>query len=175
MAVTAELFTAFHDRLTQAFRDLAVDYFPDDPETYRVNHPWGALLVNYTGTRYSEPFDTGLVAQEGQVKLTITVILRQLNGGAGAVAILGRLRKALVGWRAPGASTKTRAVEERFLGETAGLWQYAFDVECGAVLVEDVDTDDGVFLRHATVEDGISRHDIVKQDDGTITHEETPL
>lgn len=175
MSATVELFTAYRNRLVQAFPDFAVEFFPDEPETYRLNHPKGALLISYAGTRFSPPVDLDLVAQEGLVKVTITLILRQLNGRDGALVVLTRLRKALVGWRAPGAATKTRAVAEQFLGETAGLWQYTFDLECGSVLVEDADDETGITLVHATVDDGLGRHEYVRQPDGTITHDEVPL
>ena len=72
------------------------------------------------------------------MKLSVTVILRQLNGKGGAVDVVDAVRLAVVGFRPPDCR-KVWAVSEKFLGETAGLWQYAVDVASEAMLVEDAD------------------------------------
>ena len=50
------------------------------------------------------------------------------------------VRRALVGWRPPDCR-KVWAVSEKFLGESAGIWQYAVDMATESMLVEDDGTD----------------------------------
>lgn len=138
MATTQEVIEAAIARLKAYVRPaLAVEYFPERPADYRLNHPVGALLVSFPGARYSRPLDTDAVVQERELRLSVAVVMRQLNGRDGAVAVVDRVRTALVGWRAPDCQ-KTRALAETFLGEKAGLWQYAVDVAMQTMVVEDL-------------------------------------
>ncbi|MDR0996755.1 MAG: Gp37 family protein [Zoogloeaceae bacterium] len=133
-------------RIKTAFPDMAVEFFPEKPGDYRLNHPKGALLLAYQGARFSEPLDTTAVIQSATARFFVTVALRQLNGRNGAVAVLPRLRAALVGFKPPDCRRKVWLVEESYLGELAGIWQYhlAFAVE--AVVVEVDETEDGAGL-----------------------------
>lgn len=138
MGVTLQIIDAVKARLTTLMPGLAVEYFPERPDEYRLNHPRGALLVSYLGGQFGEPDDAGVVIQERTIKLTVTVVLRQLNGRNGAIDLLDTLRLALVGFKPPHCSKKLRALSEKFLSENAGLWQYALDVATETVQVEDV-------------------------------------
>lgn len=138
MATTLQIIDAVVDRLKVKLPQLAVEYFPDRPAEYRLNHPRGALLVSYLGSQFDTTVDVTYIAQPRTVKLSVTVILRQLNGKGGAVDVVDAVRQALVGFRPPDCR-KVWAVSEKFLGETAGLWQYAVDLASQAMLVEDAD------------------------------------
>ena len=172
MAVTLTIIDAVVARLKAAFPDLAVEYFPDKPAEYRLNHPKGALLVSYLGAKYDEPIDTSAVVQPAVIKFAITATLRQLNGKEGAVAVLTRLRSALIGYKPPNCRRKVWAIGEQFLGESAGIWQYALDVATEAIVVEDDDVDGGPLLIHITTEDGFNRGETYKAPDGSINNEE---
>lgn len=174
MAVTLTIIDAVVARLKAAFQDLAVEYFPDKPAEYRLNHPKGALLVSYLGAKYQEPVDTSAVVQPATVKLTVTAVLRQLNGKDGAVAVLMRLRAALIGYKPPHCRRKVWAVGEQYLGETAGIWQYALDVATEAVVVEDTDIGNEAPLTHITAADSLNRGETYRAPDGTIHQEEYP-
>jgi len=175
MAVTLTIIDAVVERLKTAFQDLAVEYFPDKPSEYRLNHPKGALLVSYLGAKYQEPIDTTAVVQPATIKLNVTVVLRQLNGKDGAVAMLMRLRAALIGYKPPNCRRKVWAVGEQYLGESAGIWQYALDVSTEAVVVEDDDVDTGPLLTHITTGDNTNRGETRKTPDGAIIQEEFPV
>ena len=138
MATTLEIVVAIKGRLAAKLPGLAVEYFPDRPDEYRLNHPKGALLVSYLGSRFGDVADIEIVAQERTAKFSVTVLLRQLNGNGGALDISGQVILALAGFRAPDCK-KMWIVAERYLGETAGLWQYAVDVATETMLVEDTD------------------------------------
>lgn len=152
MAVTLTIIDAVVARLKAAFTDLAVEYFPDKPAEYRLNHPRGALLVSYLGSQFDTTVDVTYIAQPRTVKLSVTVILRQLNGRGGAVDVVDVVRQALVGFRPPDCR-KVWAMSEKFLGETAGLWQYAVDVATEAMLVEDADVNTETPLTLVTYEE----------------------
>lgn len=172
MAVTLTIIDAVVTRLQAAFQDMAVEYFPDKPSEYRLNHPKGALLVSYLGAKYQEPIDTSAVVQPATLKLNVTVVLRQLNGKDGAVAVLTRLRSALIGYKPPNCRRKVWAVGEQFLGEMAGIWQYALDVATETVLVEDEDVETGPQLTHVTTADSFNRGETYRAPDGNIIQEE---
>ena len=46
-------------RLREKLPQLQVEYFPEKPAEYRLNHPVGALLLSYAGSRFDRPDDTG--------------------------------------------------------------------------------------------------------------------
>ena len=152
MATTLQIIDAVVERLKVKIPQLAVEYFPDRPAEYRLNHPKGALLVSYLGSQFDTPVDVTYIAQPRTVKLSVTVILRQLNGKGGAVDVVDAVRLALVGFRPPDCR-KVWAVSEKFLGETAGLWQYAVDVATEAMLVEDADVNTEAPLIDVTYEE----------------------
>ncbi len=133
---TLAIIDAVVARLRQKIPTLTVEYFPESPAEYRVNHPRGALLVSYTGSQFEQPRDLTFVAQARTLRLSITVILRQLNGRGGAVDVLDAVRAALAGFTPPDCRRKLWAQSEQFLGETAGLWQYAVDFSTETMLVE---------------------------------------
>ncbi|HAU8965466.1 TPA: hypothetical protein JEW93_003648, partial [Escherichia coli] len=48
-------------RLREKLPQLQVEYFPEKPSEYRLNHSVGALLLSYAGSRFDRPDDTGAV------------------------------------------------------------------------------------------------------------------
>lgn len=172
MAVTLTIIDAVVARLKERMPDLAVEYFPDKPSEYRLNHPRGALLVSYLGAKYQEPIDTSAVVQPATIKIAVTATLRQLNGKDGAVAVLTRLRSALIGYKPTNCRRKVWATAEQFLGESAGIWQYALDVATETVLVEDEDVEAGPLLTHVTTADSFNRGETYRAPDGNIIQEE---
>lgn len=146
MSVTLEIIDSIIDQLKAKLPHLAVEYFPEKPDTYRLNHPRGALLVSYAGSNFGKIQETGYVLQPRTTTFSITVILRQLNGRGGAIDVLDQLRLSIIGFKPPNCRRKIWAINEKFLGETAGLWQYALDIATEGVLLEDADLASGVPL-----------------------------
>ena len=142
--VTMGMVDAIIAQLKVKLPNLAVEYFPERPDDYRLNHPKGALLVHYPGANFTPPSDTGFVVQEREMVFTITVIMRQLNGRDGAVNVLDELKLALIGFKPPNCRRKCWARHEKFLGQVSGLWQYALDIATTGVAVEDVQVATGV-------------------------------
>lgn len=153
MAVTSEMLESLMLRLRTQMPTYAVEYFPEKPKDYRLNHSRGALLVSYIGSRFSASRDSSRKVQPRQVRLSVTLLLRQLNGREGAVAVLDDLRLALVGYRLPHCNSGIEAVDERFLGEVGGIWQYALDVSASAMQIEDLACVEYPPLQQVTHED----------------------
>ena len=89
-------------RLREKLPQLQVEYFPEKPAEYRLNHPVGALLLSYAGSRFDRPDDTGAVIQSQTIQLCVTVVFRQLNGKKGAINVLDAVRRILGGHTPPG-------------------------------------------------------------------------
>lgn len=129
-------------RLRLKLPALQVEYFPEKPEEFRLNHPTGAVLVSYISSKYAAPEDTCAVVQPQTVTLCATVIMRQLNGRGGAVAMLELVRRALGGWRPANCHRPVRLKQDTFIGEVAGLWQYALEFVTDTMFVEDSEVDE---------------------------------
>jgi hypothetical protein len=124
-------------KLNAEVPDMPAELFPENPAAYRLNHPKGALLLSFPGSQFDALLMSGqnIPTQPGRSKpqartvgLTVTVVLRQLNGKDGAVDALDDVRDALRGFRPTGCRSDLQFVAERFLGEMDGNWQYAVDV-----------------------------------------------
>jgi hypothetical protein len=127
MIATTEIIAALQSRLVAAFPDLAVELYPPQPATYRLNHPSGALLIACPGASYGEHLLRGNGgSQQRTLSIGITLATRHLWGDLGAPALLDRLRLALSGWLpTPEAVTPVIAISERLVNEDAGIWWHA--------------------------------------------------
>lgn len=152
MASTNEIIDAVVKRLQVKLPWLAVEYFPEKAADYRLNHPRGALLVSYSGSRYEATKDTCFVSQPRGLRLTVTVLMRQLHGRGGAVDVVDGVRLALLGWCAPDCR-KAHIASDKFLGETAGIWQYAVELTAQSVVVEDTEVNTEKPLNQVTYEE----------------------
>ena len=140
-------------RLKEKLPGLQVEYFPEKPADYRLNHPKGALLVSYTRSRFDAPDDTCAVIQPQTIQLCVTVVYRQLNGKQGAIAVMDALRRVLGGYTPPGCRRRIWLAQESFLGEVKGLWQYALDFATESVFIEDSDLPSGPLLTEVNFEE----------------------
>lgn len=149
-------------RLKAKLPDFAVEFFPDNPEEYRLNHPKGALLVQYLRSRYAEQDDCDAVVQERKAEVAIVVMVRQLRGRDGAVATIDRVEAAMMGYRVSGWRP-FRLVENRFIREKAGLWSYVVVVGSECQRVEDRDNESSPGLSHVVFE-GLGEFDLNLED-----------
>jgi len=143
-------------RLQEKLPTLQVEYFPEKPADYRLNHPQGALLVSYTGSRFDRPNDIGAVIQSQTLQLCVTVVFRQLNGKTGAIAVLDVIRCILGGYTPPNCRRRIWLTREVFIGEVKGLWQYALDFATESVFIEDSDLPSGPLLTEVNYEESES-------------------
>lgn len=138
------------DRLKAKVEGVAIEAFPDNPQTYRLLHPGGALLVQYGGADYDPPGDTEYVVQRREMLFNVHVVTRSLSGHQGAYVKVEAVRQALAGHRIPGF-TKMRMRRERFVARQEGLWIYAVTVAASTTSVELQDDEEEVLLQRATL------------------------
>ncbi|MBK8872366.1 MAG: hypothetical protein IPN19_15370 [Elusimicrobia bacterium] len=87
---TQDFIDAAQARLIDDFPDLIVELFPARPEDYRLNHPVGALLLAYPGSRFAATtLHAQSVCQERTIALSVSLVSRHLWGPDGAVALMG--------------------------------------------------------------------------------------
>lgn len=145
MANTRARLEAVLARLRERIPQLQVEYFPEKPSEYRLNHPRGALLLSYVGSQFGDSVDSQYVAQEQRFRITVTLVMPQLNGKGGALDALDVARAALVGFRPPDCQA-LHMLRESFVGELKGLWHYALDLHARTMLVEQDDGEAPVLL-----------------------------
>ncbi|EAP2900173.1 Gp37 family protein [Salmonella enterica] len=126
-------------RLRARLPGLHVAYFPDSPDAFTLTHPVGAVLLSYSRSTYGTSESTGAVVQPQTMRFVATVVLRQLNGSDGAVDVLDSVRQALGGWRPQNCLRPVWLVEDTFLGEVQGLWQYALTFATQSFFIQDDD------------------------------------
>ncbi|EGJ3458552.1 TPA_asm: hypothetical protein G4Y56_000535 [Salmonella enterica subsp. enterica serovar Montevideo] len=126
-------------RLRARLPGLHVAYFPDSPDAFTLTHPVGAVLLSYSRSTYGTSESTGAVVQPQTMRFVATVVLRQLNGRDGAVDVLDSVRQALGGWRPRNCLRPVWLVEDTFLGEVQGLWQYALTFATQSFFIQDDD------------------------------------
>jgi len=153
MASTRAILLAAADRLKSQVPGVAVELYPDNPATWRMNHPRAALLVDYRGSKYADVLDTGIVAQERTVSIGISVVARTLHDAYGALALVDAVRLALLGQRLPDCR-KLALDAERFVSQEAGIWIYELTFAAESLVVEDADGDTGPALTRVTTNDG---------------------
>ncbi len=90
----AELEQALLDRLSAL--DLAVEPFPDRPDSYQVRHENGALLVTIAGRAFSDPEQGPVYART--VRVVLSLLVYSLRGHSGAYTYLEQIEQLLSGW-----------------------------------------------------------------------------
>ena len=94
MATTNEMLEAIRSRLAEL--PLSAEFWPEEEREYRLNHPVGAALVGYAGATYGPSRDMFAVIQEREIRLSVILVFRQLNGRDGAVDMVDRIRLSLI-------------------------------------------------------------------------------
>jgi phage gp36-like protein len=122
-------------RLREKVASVEVTAHPDKPDSYRLLHQVGALLVSYRGSVYSEPESEDEVIQERELHFDVDVLARGLSGHAGSYVFLEAVRDALAGHQVPGFR-KLRPIRERFLGYGEGVWIFAVTFAAFTVAAE---------------------------------------
>lgn len=103
--------------------DYSVELFPDDVASYFLSHPNGAVLISYQSSEFSESQDVFFVNQKRNIRLALTMISRSQWGDFGALELCDLVREAVVGFQAINCK-KASILDEQFLTEIGGLWQY---------------------------------------------------
>ncbi|MDD2870087.1 Gp37 family protein [Neomegalonema sp.] len=136
-----EIEAAIVARIAARLPDLHVEAFPDKPESFRMHHPAGAVLVAFGRESHAKPRALDLVVQERRIEWDLSILTRNLRSHVGAYDVLDALRLALTGWRAEGCG-KMRPVRAEFVDQKQGVWTYVLTVEHATMTVEVADEED---------------------------------
>lgn len=137
---TLKMLNATVARLHEKLPALACELFPDDPDSYRLNHDTGALLVSYGNADFGANSAVDCVMQEQPTRVVITLVFREMNTPTGAIQALDKTRRALAGFRPAGCHTPYVLVSEKCLGYATGVWQFALVVQARSLFVQDEPT-----------------------------------
>lgn len=128
MSATRPIIEAVAAHLQEKIAWVQVDIFPERPTDYQFIHPTGAVLVGYQSSKFGAIQGLGTIAQQRDLTLHLTIIGAHLHGDDGALAILDEVRLAIVGFKPPNC-LPCHLLQERFLSEDAGAWQYELTVQ----------------------------------------------
>lgn len=135
MSATRPIIEAVAAHLQEKIAWVQVDIFPERPADYQFIHPTGAVLVGYQSSKFGAIQGLGVIAQQRDIVLHLTIIGAHLHGDDGALAILDEVRLAIVGFTPPNC-LPCHLLQERFLSEDAGAWQYELTVQTETQQVE---------------------------------------
>lgn len=127
---------------------LKVEPFPEDPDSYVLTHPKGAVLAVYKGSSYGPSIATDVMVQERAMHYELVILIKNLRKHQGAYAVIDALRAGFAGWLAPEATKNARILRDEFRGRDATAWQWALGVEIPAISLPDdpVEESQGILL-----------------------------
>lgn len=137
MSATLPILESVRERLYTQIDKCAIELFPDDLENYYVKDEYGAILVQYAGSKFESLDSVDIIQQRRAVHIALTVIARSQHNDYGALELLDKVRLAIVGFK-PTNCTACHLVSEEFAGESQGLWQYQLIVKTETWQVEDM-------------------------------------
>jgi hypothetical protein len=115
--------------------DWAVEDFPDKPQSYRLTHPNGAVLVQYTASQYGKSETLDWVVQQRQQHWRLVLLGRQQYGAKkGVVTMLNRLTRLLPG-KQLGACEPIQLLRDYFVRQDEGLWEYCIEFSMASPVV----------------------------------------
>lgn len=136
MSATLPILQSIRDHIEQKTTSFSIELFPDDLEHYNLLDPFGAVLVQYAGSKFESLDSTDIIQQRRKVLVALTVIARSQHDDTGALEMLDQLRLAVVGFK-PTNCTPCHLISEEFAGEDNRLWQYQLIVQTETWQVED--------------------------------------
>jgi len=146
--ITEAIMQSVVERLQAAHgKDLDVQFFPQDPLSFHLAHPVGAVLVGYSRSQFGAEQDTGLMWVERQLTLPLTLVFCQLNGPDGVIGWLDRLRETLTGFTPAHCDTPLRPTAEYVIDHATGIWQCGQEWATKTVQVQTFEPQPGALLQ----------------------------
>jgi len=125
-----EIENSIIEKLSSDVTDLKIEGYPENPDTYRLNHPKGAVLAHYFGSDFGEPLlgdePESFIAQEEKELFVVTLSIRGLRSHQGAYDYINRIKDVLTGYQ-PVNSLKCKKMypkQIRFTSQADGVWVY---------------------------------------------------
>lgn len=136
MSATLPILESIRNHIEQKTTRFSIELFPDDLDRYNLTDQYGAVLVQYAGSKFESLDSTDIIQQRRKVLIALTVIARSQHDDTGALEMLDQLRLAVVGFH-PTNCTACHFVSEEFAGEESGLWQYQLIIQTETWQVEE--------------------------------------
>ncbi|MCR1838663.1 Gp37 family protein [Pasteurella caecimuris] len=135
MSATLPILESIRKQIETETQRFSIELFPDDLEHYNLTDEFGAVLVQYAGSRFESLDSTDIIQQRRKVLVALTVIARSQHDDTGALDMLDQVRLAVVGF-IPTNCTPCHLISEEFAGEDRGLWQYQLIIQTETWQVE---------------------------------------
>jgi len=132
---------------------LEVAWYPQDPASYHLAHPVGAVLVGYASSQFGGEQSMDATWVERELRLPLTLVFAQLHGPDGVIAWLDSLRETLTGFRPEHCDAPLRPVSEYVIGHTTGIWQYGQEWATKTVQVQAIEPSFGASLNPTFIEE----------------------
>lgn len=123
-----DLESAIVNKLKAALPNLLVEAYPDNPSSFKMIHPKGAVLVHYSGSKFNPSLFEEVIVQERKLTYDLIILNRSLRGNSGIYETMDKIREALTGFQYDD-TTKFYPIDEEFILEENGLWQYGMRFE----------------------------------------------
>ena len=105
-----------------------IDAFPDNPEQFDMEQLEKIALVQYTGSHYDAPAETGSRAQMRRAEYAIHLYLRRVGTPVRGMREIELIRLALQGLQLEG--TELIITRDGLAGQDDTLWQYVIELAC---------------------------------------------
>ncbi|WP_420011009.1 Gp37 family protein [Tateyamaria sp.] len=105
-----------------------IDAFPDNPDQFDMDDLEKVALVQYTGSRYDAPGETGSAAQMRRAEYAIHLYLRRVSTPVRGMREIEQLRLAVQGLSLEG--TELMITRDGLVDQDAALWRYVIEVAC---------------------------------------------
>lgn len=104
---------------------FSIESFPAKVNEYLTGfiHPKGAILINYAGSRYTNPDNISSIAQVRTLEFDIYLVLRNIKNNQGVYPALESVRESLTGYE-PDGCMRMVPVSDNFVLEEKGIWVY---------------------------------------------------
>jgi len=135
MSATLPILESIRQQIESETQRFSIELFPDDLAHYNLTDEFGAVLVQYAGSRFESLDSTDIIQQRRKVLVALTVIARSQHDDTGALDMLDQVRLAVVGFK-PTNCTACHLISEEFAGEDSGLWQYQLIIQTETWQVE---------------------------------------
>ena len=116
---------SINQKIKDEISGYSIESFPANVRDYLVNfvHPKGAVLINYAGSKFSDPDNPNSNAQTRTLEFDIYVVQRNLKTNRDVYPLLEIVKETLTGFE-PEGCLKMYPVSDDFVLEEKGVWVY---------------------------------------------------
>lgn len=105
-----------------------ISAFPDKPEEFDMGDAEKVVLVQYTGSRFDAPVETGGAAQMRHPVFAIHIHLTRVDTRVRGLREIEQIRLVLQGLNLEG--TRLRIIRDGLADQNGARWHYLLEVSC---------------------------------------------